>query len=297
MVGVFLFGTGSFNVRADEGASGFTISPPVFELRSNPGEQLTEVVSIYNNGPIDLNLVTSMENLQPIGEAGQVQVIQDQEGLPSLKDWLTVKENSFTVKKGETKNVNFTVNVPANADPGGHFATVLFGTIGSPTKNATGALVVQKVGTLVLLTVAGDAKTSADIVEFTAPKAVWHSGAVNLNLRVKNSGSVHVRPRGFLTLTNVFGRQVAQVELDGKNILPGGTRVIPVAISLPKLLVGPVTATVTLTYGTPSQNLNATVGLMVLPWKLLVPLITVLTLLIVLRRRLGRAVLVLLGKV
>lgn len=288
--------SGPSSVKSEDGIPGFTLSPPIFELRANPGDRLEEVVSVYNSGGLPLTLKTSLENLKPLGEVGQVQTTDESDSLPSLKEWIIPSVDSITIKRGETKNIPFRINVPVDAEPGGHFATLLLATTGAST-SGTGTATVQKIGTLVLLTVSGNAREEAKIIEFGPRSEIyWQDDKVSFLLRISNSGTVHVRPRGFLTVQNVFGRQVSQVELDGKNILPGATREFPVELTDKPWLLGPYTATLSLVYGDQNHNLSASAGFTVLPWRLLLTVLLLGYILYRLRRRLIKAISILFGK-
>lgn len=287
---------GGFSAKAADSGRGFTITPPVFELKANPGDNLSEVVSVFNSGSEDVSIASSIENLKPLGEQGQVQVIGgSEEGLPSLKDWIKIEGGSFNLAKGATKNVTFDLNIPGNAEPGGHFATILFGTTGTKT-DSTGAQLSQKIGTLVLLTVAGQARELAEVTKFSPAKNLyWDNRTINFDLKIANQGNVYIRPRGFLVITDIFGRQVAQIETDGKNILPGATRQIPLEFKS-KRLFGPYTATLTLVYGATNQNLNYATGFWVIPWLSTLIAVALLLSLIIFRRRLRRALKILVGR-
>ena len=289
--------SGGLRVKAADSGRGFTITPPVFELKANPGDKLSEVVSVFNNGAEDLFIASSIENLKPMGEHGQVQVIGDStEGLASLKDWIKITAGNFDLKKGTTKNVSFDINVPGNAEPGGHFVTILFGTTTSNAGSGTGSQFSQKIGTLVLLTIAGQAKESAIVTKFSPVKKLFlKNQTVDFNLKIQNQGNVYVRPRGFLVITNIFGQKVAQIETDGKNILPSATREIPLEFKS-KHLFGPHTATLVLVYGNSNQNLNATSGFLVIPWLSTLIVVVLLILIILLRRRLWKALKILFGR-
>lgn len=284
------------NVVAADSGRAFTITPPIFELTANPGDKLSEVVSVFNSGNDDISIASTVENLKPMGEQGQVQVIGDSgEGLPTLKDWIKIKEGSFTLAKSATKNVTFNINVPGNAEPGGHFVTILFGTTASAS-GGTGSAVSQKIGTLVLLTIAGQAKELAEVTKFSpAKKLYWNNQTINFDLKIADKGNVYIRPRGFLTITDIFGRKVAQMEIDGKNILPGATRQIPLEYKS-KRFFGPYTASLALVYGNTNQNINATAGFWVIPWLSTSIVIVLLLLLITFRRRLWKAFRILIGR-
>ena len=247
-------------VNAEEVGVGFTITPPIFELKANPGDQLNDVISIYNSGAENLDIYVVIENLRPVGEKGQVQVVFDNdETLPTLKSWIEITNSEFSVEPGETENIQFKINIPGSAEPGGHFATILFGTTQNKAVTGTGSQISQKIGSLVFITVTGETNEDAKIIEFTADKGLYLStNDYSFNTRIENSGNVYVRPRGFLVITNIFGKKVDEVEVDGKNILPDATREIPIEYSNKKLF-GPYTATLSLIYGNSNKTLNSSV--------------------------------------
>lgn len=299
-IGLFLFGAlavlsfGSKTLAAGDPGSGFTITPPVFDLKANPGDNLSEVISLYNNGSEDLNISSTIENLKPVGEVGQVQVVD--EGLPSLKDWVKISQFDPILKQGETRNISFSIEVPASAEPGGHFATILFGP-NANSQSATGnSAITQKIGSLVLLTVSGEVKESASILKFsTDQKNYFDYKNIKFEMAIRNDGNSYIRPKGFISLTNLFGKKIAQIEVDGKNILPEATRQITSEYFSNKLF-GPYTANLTLVYGDSNQNLNYSIGFWVIPWKQTAAVLAILIVFFLLRKRLWRALLIIVGK-
>ena len=223
-------------------------------------------------------------------------VSADNEGLPSLKEWIQVPTTIFVLKQGETKNIEYQVVVPQNAEPGGHFATILFGTTNSKPDPGTGSILSQKIGTLVFLTVAGQANEKASVLNFLPSKKVfWKNQDVDFILKVKNSGNVYVRPRGFLIISDIFGRKISETEIDGKNVLPTALREIPMTYSA-KHLFGPYTATISMVYGSSNQNLNTSVGFWIIPIVPIIIVLLIIVLIFLLRRRLKLALMILFGK-
>lgn len=285
------------NARAEDPGRGFTITPPVFELKANPGDKISESISLYNNSSEDIIIATSIENLKPTGDKGQVSVVDEkEEALPSLKDWVVLDAGAINLAKGETKNVKFELNIPMNAEPGGHFATVLFTTTNNQPDPGTGSLLSQKIGSMIFLTVSGKAQEKASVVSFNALKRIlWKNQVVDFMLKIRNSGNVYVRPRGFLIINDMFGRKVAEVEVDGKNVLPTAIREIPLQYDAQHLF-GPYTATLSLVYGSTNQNINVTTGFWVIPIVPTIAVLLIIIILILMRKRLWLAILVLTGK-
>ncbi len=194
----------------------------------------------------------------------------------------------------ETHTLTFTINVPANAEPGGHYGTIL-ASITNAQNGASGVGVASKVGALLLMQVAGNAKEAMSIASFTAPHFSEY-GPVTITSRLQNTGSVHLKPFGFILVQNMWGHEVAKIPLDQKNVLPGSIRRIDTPFG-GKWLFGKYTATLTAIYGSQNEPLSYVTSFWVIPWKALlavvVGILVVLTLLFLMRKRIGLALAIL----
>ena len=152
---------------------------------------------------------------------------------------------------------------------------------------ASGVGVASKVGSLLLWQVAGATKESLSVASMEAPEFSEY-GPVTIGTRFKNSGTVHLKPKGFVLVQNLFGRETAKLQLDQKNVLPNSIRRIESKLDK-KLLFGKYTATLTAIYGATNEPLSHSVSFWVIPWKIslavLVGALIVLTILYRARRR------------
>jgi hypothetical protein len=258
-------------------ATGVTISPLTFELTANPGDTLTNTLKVYNPTSSIISIKMEAEDIKAVGETGQVIVEPEVEATYSLKRWIKTEPAEFTLEPGEQKFVNFEISVPENAEPGGKYGSVLASTTGVVGKGATGTAIAQKVGALLLLTVAGEVKEELKIVEFTAPPFLEY-GPVPFTMRFENTGTVHVRPRGFVTITNWWGKKVADVEFSQLNVIPGAIRKIETKWDN-KWLFGKYTAMLVGSYGTANLPFNPPVlEFWVFPWKIALGIFIILLL-------------------
>jgi hypothetical protein len=257
--------------------TGVTISPLTFELTANPGDTLTNTLKVYNPTTSIISIRMEAEDIKPIGETGQVIVEPEVEATYSLKRWIKTEPAEFTLEPGEQKFVNFEISVPENAEPGGKYGSVLASTTGIVGKGVTGTAIAQKVGALLLLTVAGEVKEDLKIVEFTAPPFL-ETGPVPFTIRFENKGTVHVRPRGFVTITNWWGKKVADVEFSQLNVIPGAIRKIDTSWQN-KWLFGKYTAMLVGSYGTANLPFNPPIlTFWAFPWKIALGIFVVLLL-------------------
>ncbi|MDZ4231871.1 MAG: hypothetical protein U1C72_01310, partial [Candidatus Pacearchaeota archaeon] len=166
---------------------------------------------------------------------------------------------------------------------------------GAAEPGSGGAAIAQKIGSLLLLQVAGAVQEEMSIRSFTAP-AFSEYGPITMTGRFENTGTVHLKPRGFVLVKDVLGRETARLELPQLNVLPNSIR--QVDTELPdKRLFGKYSATLTAIYGSTNEPLAYTTTFWVVPWKVLgatlIGLLILAFLLYLARRRLSLALSVL----
>jgi len=244
--------------------AGLSISPPTFEISANPGDTLTNTIRVTNLNESSVLVSVDRRNFTAVGEEGSIGLTEEETSF-SLASWISVEPESVRIPGRDSHTFIFTIAIPANAEPGGHFGSVVFKT-GGAQPGQTGAALSQEVGALVLLRVAGQAEESASLASFSSTKNLWEYGPVDLELRVKNEGNVHVRPTGTIIVTNIWGRQVAEIELEPRNVLPGAIR-RSLTTWEEKNLIGKYTATVYLTYGNQGKTLTASTAFWAFPYR------------------------------
>lgn len=275
-------------------ASAISISPLIFELNANPGEVLQNTVRIYNDQDYSVGVRVEVQNFLATGESGQVLVEESVPGETanfSLADWVTVSPSEFELSPLESKIVTFTIIVPEGAEPGGHYASVLVGISGADVSSG-GVGIAQKLGSLLLLNVSGDIKEELQIEEFSAP-GYSEYGPVPITLRLRNTGSVHLKPRGFISIQNMFGKEVAKLDVPQSNVLPDSIRRISLSWG-EKIQFGRYDAVLSAVYGSANEPLGGVLRFWIVPWKILaivlIGILIVVLFLFSIRDRLGAAI-------
>ena len=181
-----------------------------------------------------------------VGEEGAVGLTEEESSF-SLASWITVTPSELQIPPKSTRIFNFKISVPLNAEAGGHFGSIVFRIGGGPITQ-TGASVTQELGALVLLRVAGESTEAASLESFLPKKKFWEYGPVEFEIKTKNNGNVHLKPKGTITVFNSFGKNVGEIEVEPKNVLPGAVRK-SAAFWDKKILFGKYTAVLSLAYG------------------------------------------------
>lgn len=272
--------------------SKITISPVTFNLAANPGDVLRQSIKIRNDSTMTQTLEMNAENFTATDEQGTIGLTEEETPF-SLASWVKFSSPNLTLKSGQEVTVPFTITVPRNAEPGGHYASV-FGQL-SPDASAigggAGTALGQKVGALILLRVAGDVKEDAEIATFTVDG--FQAGEdVPFAIRVQNRGSVHIRPQGFISITDMFGNKVADVQIEERNVFPGAVRRVEATWDKPGFM-GYYTANALMQYGQNNQQITATTTFWIIPWKQIAiwggAALVVIIILFLARKRIGRA--------
>src|SRR3989339_841898 len=269
-----------------------TISPPTMEFIAEAGETITDVVKLYNETPDTINLTAEIRDFKPLNEKGTPNFlpIADKNDLSKISNWIDVKEKTIILKPNERKNILFTINIPNGASPGGHFAGILWTT---PSVNKDSVGIASKTGTLILVNIAGMAEEKARIIEFSTDKKIYNHLPVNLSLRFENMGNVYLKPIGEIKIKNIWGKEVASLDVNPglNNALPESVRQYNlswqknnVPENLSELIkeknnfaFGRYSAVATLGYGSADQTLIAEKSFWVFPWRVIgISLITIL---------------------
>lgn len=269
---------------------GIGISPLIFEMTTNPGDIIENFVKVLN--PSNDNAITvkmEVEDIVPSGEAGYVKVESLEDEVYSIAKWIKCEPEEFNLGPREEKYVKFTISAPQNAEPGGHYGSILARTKGIAGPTATGVSIAQRVGALVLLTVPGVMKEELAIKDFSAPRYSEH-GPIFFAVRFENTGTVHVKPKGLITVSDWLGKKVTDIPFPEKNVLPKGIRKLEASLNQKWLWMGKYTATLTGSYGISNAWLiPVVITFWAFPWKIGLIILAVLILLILARKRFAAA--------
>lgn len=248
-------------------STGLSVSPPTFEVNGNPGDIIKNSVKLENMNTYPVQIAVDRRNFTAIGEEGAVGLTEEETSF-SLASWIEVNPPSVTLPPKSTQYFNFSIKVPLNAEPGGHFGSLIFRTIPTEQVQGSGASLAQEIGSLVLLRISGETVESVQIEDFTTSAKLYEFGPINFVSRLKNLGNVHSKPASTITVTNALGHQVAYLTLDPKNILPGATRKIEGTWNT-KWRLGRYSATFNTSFGDHDQRSSVTT-FTIIPYRLVI---------------------------
>lgn len=270
-LGVLFLGSLSDVARAQGlQVQGLGIDPFLLELDMSAGETQTRTITLTNTTNEPLTFTASINDFVPNGNTGQPQFLSaEEESDPkfSLSRWITVtRQPEFTIPPQSQTEVAFTVNVPVDAEPGTHYGGILFG---QPlaSKPMSGPAVIQKAGAIILVKL-GQSQEKVQVSDFFTQRQVYQHGPIEFLISLHNFGNVHSKPKGDITVRNLWGKQVAQVPVnpDALIVLPESGRDF-VQTWDTKLGFGRYTAESVLYYGSPKLELRSQISFWIIPVK------------------------------
>lgn len=276
-----------------------TIIPPRMELLADPGKTIISSVKIYNETDNALTLYTSTANFTAKnGKEGVPEFLSPEDSAYGLASWIWIEKGPITVLPSEYKAIDYSINVPIDADPGGHYAGIFFGSGNPEDRNDKPAIgLSSKAGTLVLLEVSGNIIESGELKSFEIKngKKFFEHLPIEFSVGFENTGNVHLRPEGEIEITNMFGKTVAKIDINrrkigaGANILPNTTRHFEelwgasenilsgtelgfwdkIKFEQNNFALGRYTAKLNLAYGDQNQTIEETIEFWIFPWQLM----------------------------
>ena len=263
-----------------------TVTPPLFQLTIGPGESWTSSIKIVNNNPYDVTYYTQLVDMQANGEDGRSKFTPLVNETPTeaaqsyaLARWVTVTPGPIDVKAGSSQEVPFSVTIPQQAEPGGHYAAILVGTEpGGLHASGTLLKVSSFVSSLLFVRIKGDVAEGGRIREFLTSQELYQTPRADFMLRFENTGNTHVLPQGNITIYNMWGKERGnlQINQDGNfgNVLPKTIRRFEFSWEGDQdpFDIGLYSAVVTLAFGDGNkQNVTAKTYFWVVP---IVPVVT-----------------------
>lgn len=265
---------------ADEGTLSVTVTPPLFQLTIGPGESWSSVLKIVNNNTYDVTYYASPMDFEADGEQGKgrfLPLVEDRNSSTSAKAtlgyWVDISSDPILIPRGTSGEIPFTVTVPENASPGGHYAAILVGTKpGEEEISGPMMRISSFVSSLLFVRIKGEVVERARIREFLSKKRLYETPQADFLLRFENTGNTHLKPRGDIVLYNMWGKERGKVAINQVNnfgnVLPGTIRKFEFSWQGAgnMLDIGRYSAVVTLAYGEEGKhNLSATTYFWVVP--------------------------------
>lgn len=266
------------------------VAPARMEIEVEPGEKTSFTFNFYNKSSSPVSGFFKVADFLVLDNKGTPVIIDDLSKVQpkySASSWISSYLDRATLPANEKVSFQANVNVPKDAKPGGRYVALYFepNTNLSLTgkENEAGTGISSRIVGLLYLKVKGPITEKAYITRFFAPSFLEY-GPIEVQTDILNRGDIHIRPRGAITLTNVFGFLVDQKKFNEQNIFPDTLRTFEDKLGK-KWMFGPHILKVSLAYGN-GQTLEKETQVIVFPLKIAVFLILTLIILYLLIKNL-----------
>jgi hypothetical protein len=205
LAGVFVLSLLFIGVLSSRNVLALTVNPRL-EFNADPGTIVHTQMRITNDERQSRTVFLAFENFNSQDETGTPTFSTRKE---DLAIWIKALP-SITLGPGETIDLPVDIEVPKEAEPGGHFAAVFFLSEPPPVGDAGKVGIESKLGTLILLRVNGDFLQDATILEFNTigKNRFFAQLPIQFFYRFQNIGDDHQKPLGDIQIRNIFGQPV-----------------------------------------------------------------------------------------
>ncbi len=261
----------------------FVVGPGKIELTIAPGQSQTVDLTIANRLGDDKSFSISTEDFRGSDDPRQsIILLGSDQGPYSLKNGLKVPASTIDIPFGQKAIVPVTITVPANAEPGGLYGSVIVSVLSKPAGGGANNVapsnpLITRIATLFFVRIPGPTQADGHLVEASLSKGnfIW-SGSLTktdpivFDLVYKNEGNVYLDPSGEIVVDNIFGATVGNVKVDPWFAMPQSLRFREVSWE-PTFLFGRYVAHASIYRGYDTANATDTAEIVfwVIPWKII----------------------------
>ncbi len=268
----------------------FVVGPGKIEIDLNPGESRTIELTIANRLGTEKTFSLTEEDFTGSNDVNNpVVLLGDDRGPYSLKDLIHVPGSSVVVPHAQKAFIPVTISIPANAQPGGLYGSVIVSVSTKQASNespenasiATNPL-VTRLATLFFVRVTGDAKEEGSLTKFQLAGGktfLLNNQPISFDMIFQNTGDVFLVPQGQISVNNMLGSSVGAITVDPWFALPQSLRFREVSWA-PPFLFGRYTAHAVIRRGYGSTTDEMDLVFWVIPWKIILAIFIGLILII-----------------
>ena len=233
----FLFSNYTFAYEIKEASvdieENFVLQPGKIEVEINPGGEAEKTLTVTNR-----TSKTKLFNIKISDFSGSdnpsnaVVIHKDGEKGPySLKDYIKPELTEFTLKPKEQIIFSVLISIPKDATPGGLFGTILVSSGNTLSRDqelqSGGTNIISELAALLFVRVSGKAIENGELRDFkiAGGRKYWFDKSPeSFDILYKNDGNVYLNPYGYIQIKNIFGGDIAKLEVEPYFSLPDSLR-------------------------------------------------------------------------
>lgn len=252
-------------------AKDYTVTPKVIDVTAEARDIINKTITITNNHNSIVNVFPTVNEIA-LDEGGDIVEFKGPtqvDGTSSITRWLEIPRSQQSIMPGETKEINLTIRMHPQVQPGVYHAYLGFGEGLNSIEAAKQAERNQAPGIVVTVRIEDKKVEFVDLGGFYVDKYVTSNDNQAVSYTLKNPGDTTVMPTGEIIIYDGSGKEEFSIEANPDFISLAPGEEIRIERQLPiNGLFGKQKAFLNVRYG---SNLSAsvydTVFFYVLPWQ------------------------------
>lgn len=206
-------------------ASDVGLSPPRLELSGQPGQTVTETVTLFTSSRSQQQISAEMSDwtLDPEGGLVFMPVGSTQH---SASGWFALEATDFLIEAEGARSVRLSVTLPDDPGLEGTYQGVVFFRVVPPDSATAGVGVVTttRIGLIVYITVAGTEQGGSELID------VFQDDEASLTVVVANTGNTLMRLSGVVELRGEDGETKHRLDVGDLAVLRESERDITLSL-------------------------------------------------------------------
>lgn len=210
---------GPLQANAADPIEEMTISPTEKHYEVNPGETISDSFVILNSGQTVYDFITYSSPYSVSNGSYDAQYDVNAPRSDAYK-WVQMNTTQWHAEVRQTTTIPFTLRVPANASPGGHYGIIFAET--KAQDDAAGIARKKRIGIVLYVKVKGDIVNEGRVTNIATGWFYSHP-PVTATVTIEDKGNTDFTAQSKMTVTDLFGG-VKYTGSKDYNVLPGTTR-------------------------------------------------------------------------
>jgi len=221
-----LFPVQVFAAEESNPRESITLSPVKERFTIDAGSTRPGEITIVNDGETAYDFIVYARpySITPQDESYGNPDFTTQNPVTDVYQWVQFDKARYHIEAGKTIKIGYTIRVPQNAKPGGHYGVLFAET--QPTDSSAGNSVARKkrVGMVIYATVNGQYQMGGQALGTTIPWLQFRA-PLTASARIKNTGNSDFVVNSTYRVTDVFGGEKYRAEQEFV-VLPQTTRLL-----------------------------------------------------------------------
>lgn len=201
------------------------LSPTKKDYKFDAGSSHTDSLTVINDGTVAYSLKVYVSPYSVSGEDYKPDFFTTRKNT-DIESWVKLGQKSFRLEPGKSVTVPYTVVVPADATPGGHYGVIFAETQPADGKRDASSVERKKrVGALLYATVNGAYSMGGTFKEIRTP-GLQFTSPLKSELNVENTGSSDFDVETVFAVSDIFGSRKYTDDTKEYRLLPKTERKI-----------------------------------------------------------------------